>query len=360
MFVLGALSVALAAGCQMSSVQAVADSSANVLPARHSIVAPMAWGGEMRCGVRGCYLGVVEHEASKLALHRIDGHKSTMVDRQPLAYHPDSAAWINDDLLVAAVEETTSLDVFKLEQGRLVRIQQIGIAIPPRDVIWLQSSGSEHQMLAVPYSGKKVAWVRWQESSGSAARVQWADWCASPWHPTKINRMPQSGGAGIAVACLDDRAVIALSQDQWLAKPRVLARFSQVPRQVRPTPSGKWLYVALEAGGKNARMDMDSGEIQWLDAPEAGSVSVLPIDDELVIWGGDQSLLLQRLDSDGSIKEARWMQTSGFSTGLQLIDANQDGEQDVVVFNSSGTGVDILFGPIWSGASTQMPGINTH
>lgn len=348
----------LLAGCQISSVPVSASGNGTepqVVVDRNNIDAPLAWGGEVRCGSRDCYLGVVEHETSKLALHRLSGRASFFVDRQPLAYHPDSAKWLKDDLLVAAVEESDSLDVFRIEREKLVRVQQIGIAFHPRDVILLGTKGGEHHMLATPYSGKRVAWVRWQEDNSATARVEWADWCASPWHPVKVSRTPKLDGAAIAVACLDDRKVVVVPENKLAADPISLAKFQYVPRMARPSPSGKWLYIAIEIGGKNARIDMDSGEVQFIGAHEAGSVSVAPISDEFVVWGGDRLLQLQRVANDGTIKEQRWLPTSGFSTGLQLVDADGDGEQDVIVFNSDEGGVDIIYGPLWEHASKEIP-----
>ena len=348
--------VVLTAGCKMSMTQS-ASNAGNPQPSvdadRHNIDVPLAWGGEMRCSSLGCYLGVVEHETSKLALHRMHGRKSIFLDRQPLAYHPDSAIWLTDQLLVAAVEDSNSLDVFKVEHERLMRVQQIGIAFHPRDVIWLDSVGAEHSMLAVPYSGRQIAKVTWHEASSAAAKVEWAEWCASPWHPVKVSRAPSFTGAGIVVACLDDRKVIAIPKDRLLTRPVTLVNFQNIPRQARPSPSGKWLYVALEIGGKNARIDMDTGNVQMLDAHEAGSVSVVALSDDVVIWGGDQMLQIQRIDSEGNIMENRWLRTSGFSTGLQLLDVDQDGERDIVVFNSAGGGVDVLFGPLWEKANNK-------
>ena len=347
----------LTAGCQISSLQMPSGEGVSQTPVevtQINVEAPLAWGGEMRCGARVCYLGVVEHESSKLALFRLIGRKSMLLERQPLAYHPDSAIWLTDNLVVAAVEDSESLDEFRFDQERLTRVRQIGIAFHPRDVILLETNGSEHQMLAVPYSGKRVAWIKWQETLAAAADVQWADWCASPWHPQKVNRTPEFGGAAIAVACLDDRKVVVAPRNQLIATPKTLASFQNVPRMVRISPSGKWLYVAIEIGGKNARIDMDSGEVQMLDADESGSVSVAPINDDFVIWGGDRLLQLQRIASDGHIKEQRWLRTSGFSTGIQLLDVDRDGEQDAVIFNSDDGGVDIIYGPIWERASQDV------
>ncbi len=105
---------------------------------------------------------------------------------------------------------------------------------------------------------------------------------------------------------------------------------------------------------------MDSGELQWIVAPQpVGTVSVLPLTDDLVIWAMDSRLALQRLDADGSVQETRWLPLDGFATGLQLVDADADGVQDLVVYNSAALpkkmGIEIIYGPLWEQAKPHMP-----
>lgn len=349
--------ILLAGGCQMgpSSTPNGPPSAlrAEVALTQLTIETPMAWGGAVRCSAQGCLLGVVEHENSKIVVHKLDGRNSRLLDRQSVAYHPDSAAWISDSLLVAAVEESTSLDIFRVEGERLARLQQVPIGFAPRDVVVVQSAAGVHTLLATPYTGQKVAWVQWQEDGREAVKVQHAVWCAAPWHPVKVKKIPGQASGGLVVACLDSRKVVAVSETDWFAQPRVLAQFDSIARQVRPSPSGRWLYVALETGGRNARINMETGELQWIAAPPTGSVAAAPINDDLVIWGDDRQLHLQQLDAQGVVQETRWLRTSGFSTGLQLIDADHDGEQDIVVFNSSGDRMDVIYGPLWEHASKK-------
>jgi len=111
----------------------------------------------------------------------------------------------------------------------------------------------------------------------------------------------------------------------------------------------------VETGGRNLRMNMDSGELQWITAPqEVGTVSVLPLADDLVIWGLDSRVYLQRLNDQGEVLETRWLPVDGFPTALQSIDADADGQKDLVVYNSAALpkkmGVEILYGPLWEQA----------
>ena len=155
------MAVLLVGGCQMApfstSNRPVSALETVVAPTQLTSEAPMAWGGALRCGAQGCLIGLVEHENSKIVVHKLDGRKSRLLDRQSVAYHPDSAAWISDSLLVVAVEESTSLDIFRVEGERLARLQQVPVGFAPRDVVVVQSAAGVHTLLATPYTGQKVA-----------------------------------------------------------------------------------------------------------------------------------------------------------------------------------------------------------
>ncbi|MBL7088004.1 hypothetical protein [Acidovorax sp.] len=331
--------------------------------ARTGIDVPLAWGGQLRCGKEGCRLVAVEHEKSTVVLYEVQGRQARLLDRQPVAYHPDGAIWLADDLVVAAVEGSFSLDVFRVVQGRLQLLQQIPIGISPRDVVLVQGSEGRFRLLATPYSGKEVVWVDYAPDQPDATRVQRALWCEAPWHPVRVHRAPGAPYGGVVTACLDEKRVVFVPEGDLLGVARNLVAVPGevriVPRQTRPSPSGRWLYVALETGGRNLRFDMDSGELQWIAAPLLGTVSVLPLADDLVIWAADSRLYFQRLAGDGAVLETRWLPVDGFATGLQLVDADVDGVQDLVVYNSAALpkkmGVEIIYGPLWEQAQPNMP-----
>lgn len=308
------------------------------------------WGGELRCGSQGCLLGAVEHEKNQVTLHRLEGRSVRLLDRQPVGYHPDSAAWLADDLLAAAVEITMSIDLFQVVDDRMHRVHQAVVGFPPRDVVLLKAGSGQYRMLATPYGGNQVAWIDWRDGNPEAAKVHKTALCRSPWHPVRVGKLPGSTGGGIAVGCLDDRAVVAVDESDPALAPRTLAKFSAVPRQVKSSPSGRWLFVALETGGKNARIHMDSGELQWIASKQTGASAVAPIADDLVIWGDDKRLTLQRLNERGEVLETRVLRTSGYSTTLQAQDVDRDGQLDIVVLNSTGTQSDIIYGPLWERA----------
>ncbi len=296
---------------------------------------------------------MVEHEAGQLVLHQFKGRSVAEVDRQPLAYHPDSAKWLTEDWVVAAVERDHALDIFRIDGGRLVRQTKLTVGFPPRDVVVLEQNKGAFMLMATPYSGKDVVMAQWQLGA-KEARVSSVRWCEAPWHPALVQRAPKGAGKGVVAACLDDKKLMYVSAKDWTAAPTELARFNAVARQARPSPSGKWVYVALEVGGKNARLNMDSGELQYLDSPLTGAVSVAPVSDDVVIWGESNSLFLQRLDEAGKVTETRWLRTSGFPTELQLIDLDADGQLDLLVLNSAGKLADVYYGPLWDRALEKL------
>ncbi|RZJ62697.1 MAG: VCBS repeat-containing protein [Acidovorax sp.] len=312
---------------------------------------PDAWGGDVRCGAQGCLLGAVEHEKNTVVVHKLESNRtSRLLSKFSVPYHPDSAAWLADDVLAAAVEDGSTVDIFRLIDGKLVKIQSVTVGFGPRDVTVIDANAGRYRLLATPYSGTRVAWIDWQDGASGDAQVRQSTWCKSPWHPTKVSQLPKMKGGGIAVACLDDRRVVAVPESDPMATPTVLATFNAIPRRAAPSPSGRWLYVGLETGSRNARIDMQTGELQWIAASPNGSVSVVAMSDDLVIWGEDSRLVMQRLDAQGAVLESGELPASGFSTDLQVLDVDGDGALDVVVLNSAGTKSDVIYGPLWEKA----------
>ena len=126
----------------------------------------------------------------------------------------------------------------------------------------------------------------------------------------RVQRAPGAPQGGVVAACLDAQRVVFAPETNLLGVAQTLFKVPSevriIPRHARPSPSGRWLYAALETGGRNVRFDMD-----------------------------------------------------GFATGLQLVDADQDGVQDLVVYNSAALpkkmGVEIIYGPLWEQAQPHMP-----
>jgi len=324
---------------------------------------PIAWGGEVRCtNTYGCRVVAVEHENNAVVLHQLESNRtSRLLDKQSVAHHPDSAAWLADDLVVVAVEGTYSLDIYRVEGEQLRLLEQINVEFSPRDVVLLDAAQERYRLLATPYSGKEMVFVDYTPDM-SATRIARSVWCEAPWHPVRVERAPNFPEGGVAVACLREQQVLFAPHNAARQTPQVLFKIPGetliVPRQARISPSGRWLYVALETGRRNVRIDMDSGATEWIAAPVPGAVSVLPVEDDLVIWGFGASLYIQRLGPLGEILETRWLNTAGFPTGLQWQDVDGDGEPDLIVFNSASlpktnAGVEIIYGPVWEEAQSR-------
>lgn len=312
---------------------------------------PDAWGGDVRCSASGCLLAAVEHEKNTVVVHRLEKNRtSRLLSKFSVPYHPDSAVWLEDDVLAAAVEDGATVDIFRLVDEKLVKLQGVSLAFGPRDVTLIQAAAGRYRLLATPYSGNKVAWIDLHDGAAGAAKVTPATWCKSPWHPAKVGQLPKMSGGGVVVACLDDKRVVAVPDSDPMATPTVLATFNVIPRRAVPSPSGRWLYVGLETGSRNARIDMQTGELQWIAASPNGSVSVVALSDDLVLWGEDSRLIMQRLDAQGAVLESGELPASGFSTDLQVLDVDGDGVLDAVVLNSAGPKSDVIYGPLWERA----------
>lgn len=316
---------------------------------------PAAWGGDVRCSTAGCRLAAVEHERGTLVVHQINQRTTKPVSRVEVAYHPDTAKWLSDNLIVAAVEGASGLDIYQASGDQLTRVAQVSVGFQPRDVILLSSKMGYYSLLATPYSGDQVAWVTWSPHAPNSANVVNQVLCKAPWHPQLVHNLASREVEGVLVGCLDDQKVVFVKvPGAALQTPDVIQQFTAVPRNVAVSPNGEWWYVSLELGGRNARISTKTHELQWLQATTWGSIAVASVDDETVAWGEDLRVVLQRYDATGKVLASKVLPTTGFSSSLQVVDADADGNLDVVVYNSSGEQVDILFGPLWDNA-TVLP-----
>ena len=316
----------------------------------YQVDAPDVWGGDVRCSADACLLALIEHENGVLRVYELDRVGARLMASQSLSYHPDAAAWINEHLIAATVESTQTVDVFSYSDSKLTPVTRIPVGFQPRNVILTHSEEGRYELLATPYSGDVVAWIDLDERNPANAFVRRERWCKAPWNPVSAQKYPGGAGPGIVVACRDDRKLIARANAK-MAEPRVLAEFSPVPSMVGTSPSGEWLYVAFELGGKNLRINTHTGVQQWMPASLEGSVAVVALSEDIIIWAEDSKIKLQKIDEAGIVLETRWLPTSGFSTKIQLIDIDRDGEKDLVVLNSAGNHSDILFGPLWENAN---------
>jgi len=319
---------------------------------------PVAWGGEVRCANSSCAMAAVEHEVGRLVVYKLQKDEGQLQAATKLPYHPDAAKWLSDDLVAVAVEGSSAVHIYRLNGDALTQLAQISVGFAPRDVTVVQVTDGKYQLLATPYSGGQVTWINWSEQSPQAAEVMSQPVCLAPWHPQVMRKE----GLGVAqttiwVGCLDDRQLMVLTPpaNGQTVPAKSVARFDAVPRNVAISPSTDWVYVALETGARNARVQSQTLVRQSVVAPAYGNVSVVVVDEQTVAWGEDGRVVFQKLDAAGQVLEARALKVSGFPTSLQLVDADLDGQQDLVVYNSAGDFVDVLLGPLWERAAAVTP-----
>jgi len=348
-----ALSMALAACGTGAESQAPASGVAN--ESQLNIPSDRLWGGDVRCRADGCWLFAVEHEASAVVLHRIEGRAVASTVRAPVGYHPDGAQWIDDRHAVAAVEETHSLDIFDTANRGLKRIAQARVPFAPRNVAVLPAQSGGWWLLALPYAGTQVAWVHWDPAHGALADPIVQTWCEDPWYVDiwrgSTVALPQPG---LLVACNAAQAVgyVPLGAnpsraDIERARYQVLRTFPYRSRQARLTPSQRYLYVTQDLGGRVARLDTQTGV--WTDVPHPVErvSSVAPLDDQRLAWGGDGGIHLVRYGSDGAVAAHRVIPLAGFVEFLRWYDIDRNGHADLLALDLSGTASHLFFDPVW-------------
>lgn len=308
------------------------------------------WGGDATCRDGVCLLALVLHADSKVALYRLQGRSVVRLGEATTAYHPDGSRWLSDGRLAVAVEIGGTVDLFRVEEQGLERVSQVAAPFAPRDVVVADFDGDGiEDMIVTPYAGNTIGWIRGLPGGGFAPGVA-VPGCATPWHP-RVLRSP-SGRPDVIAACLDDRTLTRwenLGSGQFAA--RTLARFDHPVRDVALSPDGSFAWVAAELGGAGYRVDLrqDPPVVERIPAPGLGYVAAGVLRDGTVVWGGDRRVVLQRLRENGEV-ESRQLPVAGFASPLQVLDLDGDGQDDLIVYNSSGQGADVWFGPLWTQA----------
>ncbi|MHC2995877.1 hypothetical protein [Tepidiphilus sp. HLB4] len=307
------------------------------------------WGGDVRCDASSCLLAAVLHTKGAVAVWRFAGRAPVRVAEAGTNYHPDHARWLADGRLAVAVEAGASIDVFRLQGDALLREQQVPVGFPPRAVIAADFDGDGREdLIAAPYSGKALSWMPGRADGAFAAGTPIPS-CATPWH---VKLLPGAERPGLIAGCLDDKTLTVWDNlGGGRLVPRTVLRFDPVPRDVAVSPDGRTAWVALELGGHGAKVDLSRTPpaVTPVPAPSRGYVAVDLMSDGTLVWGEDRRVILQRMAADGTV-ETRMLPVSGFATPLQVADLDRDGVEDLVVYNSTGKGVDVWFGPLWEQA----------
>lgn len=321
-----------------------------------AIPADRLWGGELRCRADGCWLFAIEHEKGATILHRIARRTIEARATAPTAYHPDGARWIDDRYAVAAVEESQSLDIFDTAQQQLTRVAQARVPFAPRNVAVWPAAGGRYWLLALPYAGRQVAWWEWDPAQGLVNEPLVQTWCDEPWY---VDAWKASSAAlplpGVLVACNAAQVVgyvplknVAPSRaDVAQATWQLLRTFPYRSRQLRLTPSQRYLYVTQDLGAQVARMDTKTGVWSSLAHPSERASSVAPLDDRRVAWGGDRAIHLVEYDDRGHVRAHRAIPFEGYVEQLQWYDIEGMGSPALLALDLSATASRVLFDVRW-------------
>jgi hypothetical protein len=314
-------------------------------PLTVTIPSQALWGGDVRCMHSGCYLFAVEHSDNAAVLYRLTREGAQLLDRQPVAFHPDGARWLDDRWAVAAVEGSNSLDLFAVDVPRLRLQQRIEIGFPPRNVFAWSLGEGQWLLLGLPYSGDQVAWVQWSRSTGQA-QVHRVRWCERPWFVAA-----QGATKGVTVS-LPDRLFVACYFDKAVAMVDLRGvRSARDASERPPLVKQTFPYHVYAVGADRERQavfatqDMGS-QAWWYDSSTdgfsvrthglPGTLSVTPRDRDTVAWGWrDGVVRLVRYARDGSVAGSRDLLAPGFPTTLHWVDIDGNGHDDLVVLHSS-------------------------
>lgn len=325
-----------------------------------SIPSPDLWGGQVRCTAPNrCRLVAVEHSDNNVVVYDLSQAEARLTDRVGAGFHPDDAIWLDDSHVAVAVEVDAALHILQVSaQGTLTLLREIRLPFPTRNVYAWPAQEGGWWLLAVPYGGNKVAWVRWSPTDNKAINpIIEQQWCDTPWRVRSTYTTSSAGQrlSGLLAACYPEQQILyaPLLKEQMSAQQihtlqfSTLKRFDARVRDIRPTPDGRYWYATMDLGQKTSRYDTVTQQWQWLENHKEGAGSVAPLNASTVAWGWrDGSVTIVQYNDDGTPRSEKILENTGFPETLQWLDVDADGVMDLVVLNSIGAKSAIHYAPL--------------
>ncbi len=307
---------------------------------------------------RGFVVAVL-HGQNALGLWSLE--RSIEVELYPqVGYHPDGLAPWRDKCFVVAAEGEREVQLWCLDSDSLVNEKKLEVNFPVRNVLVSDLDGDGNlDLVLAPYSGGKIT-VLWGEGGFRFSRPQHLTAAPTPWYPTVIDwnhdDLPDlvwsdwdTGSVRVQVNLGRRRFRTVLLQPPGPGSPRQVG--------VGDVDGDGWddVVAALETG-KAARVFYHRHgrkvETEDIPAPEWGYSSAAVMADGTVILGEEGRVILARRHDNNW--ELRQLPAGSLPERLRLADVNRDGQADLLVANSAGGGVTLIYGPLWQRAKPLM------
>lgn len=295
------------------------------------------------------------------ALGLFDLEQAKELGRYPEAgYHPDGLCLWEGPRLVLAAEGERKVQLWRLENGRLVLEKEQPTPFPVRDVLaWDLDLDGQRDLVLTPYAGSQV--VIWWGKGEFEFADSTLEAAPTPWHAAVIDwnrdNLPDlvwsdwdSGSIRVQANLGQRRFASELLQPQSPGSPRQVA-VGDVDGD------GQEDVVAALETGKAARVFYHRGGAvvsEDIPAPEWGYSSAAVLKDGALALGEEGRVILAKRE-EGSW-QLRQLPARSLPSRLRVVDVNGDGIEDLLVVNSAGPGVNLHLGPLWENAKPLLSG----
>ncbi len=267
-------------------------------------------------------------------------------------YHPDGLALWHKGQFVLAAEGERKVKLWRLAGGRLRMEKELAAPFPVRDVLASDLDSDGHlDLVLTPYAGAQVV-IWWGAGNFAFPQTQSLAAAPTPWHVAQIDW----NGDDLPDLVWSDWDAGSIRVQVNLGHRRFETVFLQPPSSGSPRQvaagdidgDGSEDVVAALETGRAARVFYhlrDRVATEDIPAPEWGYSSALVLQDGTLVLGEEGRVVLAKRKPTGW--RLRQLPAGSLPARLRAMDANDDGEQDLLVVNSAGPGINLYLGPLW-------------
>lgn len=339
---------------------------------RVTIPTEKPWSAHVLKQTDGSLVATLSHSKGLLEVWAIDSKRTLHPLAQGKAgYHPDGVRWSQweggDDsksLLVAA-EGAKEIQLWRYQHEALEKISVFKVDVAPQTLESADLDGDgQRDIVAGPYNADTVT-VLWGKgnfkfdamkltarlSPNHPRIVDWdkdgrLDIVWSDWHAGSVRWAKNQGGRKFEIREL---------QPEGKGSPRQVA-IGDVDGDGYPD-----LVMALEVG-KAVRILYNDGHggvsrQEEVPAPISGysAAAVLGSGKEVMLALGEADMAVLARRAEGGGWKLRRFVSGSLPMDFQFVDADSDGQQDLLFANTASQSVEIIFGPLWESAQELPP-----